>query len=106
MKTNRRTFLSAATSCGLGSLAGGAPRDSHGAEPAGAVIVPERKVPVLAEADVVVCGGGTAGISAAYCAARHGAKVILLERWPSLGGMATNAPRPRGIIATPLCNAV
>jgi hypothetical protein len=46
---------------------------------------------VLAEADVVVCGGGTAGISAAYCAARHGAKVILLERWPSLGGMATNA---------------
>jgi len=46
---------------------------------------------VLAEADVVVCGGGTAGIAAAYCAARHGAKVILLERWPSLGGMATNA---------------
>ncbi len=40
---------------------------------------------------MVVCGGGTAGISAAYCAARRGAKVILLERWPSLGGMATNA---------------
>ena len=40
---------------------------------------------------MVVCGGGTAGISAACCAARHGAKVILLERWPSLGGMATNA---------------
>ena len=46
---------------------------------------------MLAEADVVVCGGGTAGIAAACCAARHGAKVVLLERWPSLGGMATNA---------------
>jgi len=55
------------------------------------VLVPARKLPVLAEADVVVCGGGTAGIAAACCAARHGAKVILLERWPSLGGMATNA---------------
>lgn len=62
-----------------------------GASDPGFVTVPERKVPVLAEADVVVCGGGTAGISAACCAARHGAKVILLERWPSLGGMATNA---------------
>jgi len=58
---------------------------------AGQVVLPERKVPVLAEADVVVCGGGTAGISAAFCAARHGAKVVLLERWPSIGGMATNA---------------
>lgn len=57
----------------------------------GFVAVPAREIPVLAEADVVVCGGGTAGISAACCAARHGVKVILLERWPSLGGMATNA---------------
>jgi len=53
--------------------------------------IPARTIPVLGEADVVVCGGGTAGISAAYCAARHKAKVILIERWPSLGGMATNA---------------
>jgi hypothetical protein len=53
--------------------------------------VRERRVPVLAEGDVVVCGGGPAGIAAACCAARHGAKVVLLERWPSVGGMATNA---------------
>ena len=53
--------------------------------------IPARKVPVLAEADVVVCGGGTAGIAAACCAARHGCRVVLLERWPSVGGMATNA---------------
>jgi len=48
-------------------------------------------VPVLAETDLLVCGGGTAGIATAWCAARHGARVLLLERWPTLGGMATNA---------------
>jgi hypothetical protein len=57
----------------------------------GLVLAPAREIPVLATADVIVCGGGTAGISAAYCAARLGAKVILLERYPSVGGMATNA---------------
>jgi len=55
------------------------------------VRVPERMLPVLAEADVVVVGGGPAGIAAAVSAARHGAAVILLERWPSVGGQATNA---------------
>ena len=53
--------------------------------------VPGTEVEVLAEADVVVCGGGCAGITAAVAAARHGASVVLLERWPSVGGMATNA---------------
>ena len=55
------------------------------------ILVPQHDVPVLTEADVVVCGGGPAGIAAACCAARHGADVVLLERWPSVGGMATNA---------------
>ena len=53
--------------------------------------LPQRPVEVLAEADVVVCGGGCAGVTAAVSAARHGASVILIERWPSVGGMATNA---------------
>jgi hypothetical protein len=79
MKTTRRNFLLGAVG---GALAAGANKTLAAAE---------RKLPVLAEADIVVCGGGTAGVSAACCAARHGAKVILLERWPSLGGMATNA---------------
>ncbi|MEI6503413.1 MAG: FAD-dependent oxidoreductase, partial [Armatimonadota bacterium] len=39
----------------------------------------------------MVCGGGPAGITAAVSAARHGASVVLLERWPSVGGQATNA---------------
>lgn len=53
--------------------------------------VPAAKVEVLAEADVVVCGGGCAGVTAAVAAARHGAAVVLIERWPTVGGMATNA---------------
>jgi hypothetical protein len=44
---------------------------------------------VIDEADVVVVGGGPGGHSAAIAAARNGAKVILLERYGHLGGMAT-----------------
>lgn len=53
------------------------------------VHIPASSVEVLAECDVLVCGGGCSGITAAVSAARHGAKVILLERWPFVGGMAT-----------------
>jgi hypothetical protein len=95
MKANRRKFMLSAAGGTVGVLAATAGAFAEGAKTEsdnpGVVVIPERKVPVLAEADVVVCGGGTAGISAACCAARHGVKVILLERWPSLGGMATNA---------------
>ncbi len=95
MKTTRRNFILAAAKGSFGALAALPDASAQTAQPIGKqpgmVIIPEHKVPVLAEADVVVCGGGTAGIAAAYCAAKHGAKVLLLERWPSLGGMATNA---------------
>src|SRR5690606_27458274 len=40
-------------------------------------------------ADVVVCGGGVAGTMAAVAAARHGASVVLVERYGFLGGNAT-----------------
>ena len=53
--------------------------------------IPAQEVPVLHECDVLVCGGGCSGIAAAISAARHGCRVTLLERWPSVGGMATNA---------------
>lgn len=39
--------------------------------------------------DVLVCGGGVAGTMAAVAAARHGARVILAERYGFLGGNAT-----------------
>ena len=44
---------------------------------------------VTASCDVLVCGGGFAGISAALAAARQGADVILLERQFLLGGLGT-----------------
>ena len=50
---------------------------------------PAREIPVIAEAEVVVCGGGPGGFSAAIAAARHGAKTVLIERYGFLGGLAT-----------------
>ena len=91
MKNSRRHFILTAVSGTSGALAATAQAAEPSGKQPGVLVIPERNIPVVAEADVVVCGGGTAGVSAAVCAARHGAKVILLERWPSLGGMATNA---------------
>ncbi|MDD5288519.1 MAG: FAD-dependent oxidoreductase [Dehalococcoidales bacterium] len=52
-------------------------------------VIDRQEVPVFAEADVVVVGGGPAGIGAALAAARNGAKTILVEKFGSLGGMQT-----------------
>src|SRR5664280_550908 len=41
--------------------------------------------------DVLVVGGGAAGVAAAIAAGRAGAQVVLLERYGFLGGMATAA---------------
>lgn len=50
---------------------------------------PARDVQIASRADVVVVGGGPAGVSAALAAARNGAKVTLLERYNHLGGLAS-----------------
>jgi flavin-dependent dehydrogenase len=50
---------------------------------------PSRSTPVKAETEVLVIGGGSAGVSAAVAAARNGADVILVERLGYLGGLAT-----------------
>lgn len=52
---------------------------------------PAREVPVYGEYDVVVLGGGPAGIAAAVAAGRAGRAVLLLERYGFLGGMGTAA---------------
>src|SRR5512147_915965 len=52
---------------------------------------PARRTPVFGEYDVAVLGGGPAGIAAATSAARHGARVLLVERYGFLGGMGTAA---------------
>jgi phytoene dehydrogenase-like protein len=53
--------------------------------------LPPCRVSVLGESDVRVCGGGCAGVAAAVAAARHGCTVTLVDRRPTVGGMATNA---------------
>jgi len=60
-------------------------------EPAGARTVrePARDVPVMAECDVAVFGGGPAGVCAAAAAARAGKRTVLVERHNCLGGMST-----------------
>lgn len=48
-----------------------------------------RAIPLHATCDVLVVGGGPAGVAAAVSAARAGADVILLERYNHLGGLST-----------------
>ena len=53
------------------------------------VRIAQQDIPVVKETDVIVVGGGLAGVSAAVAAARHGAKVTLIEKSIVLGGLAT-----------------
>ncbi|MEA2997125.1 MAG: hypothetical protein QOG74_2674, partial [Alphaproteobacteria bacterium] len=52
---------------------------------------PERKIPVRHDHEVVVLGGGPAGIAAAAAAAGAGRRTLLIERYGFLGGMGTAA---------------
>jgi len=52
---------------------------------------PARRTPVAGKVDVLVAGGGPAGIAAALAAARQGARTLLVERYGYLGGMITGA---------------
>lgn len=53
------------------------------------VTEPSRQVPVLAETDVLVIGGGPSGTAAAIAASRTGAETWLVERYNHLGGLWT-----------------
>ena len=80
MDFNRRNFLKVATA----TLAAGGV-GSAGAAPSGHAL---NAAPWL-DADVVVSGGGPAGVCAAVSAARMGAKIVLVERFGCLGGNLT-----------------
>lgn len=53
------------------------------------IVEPERRTPVLGEPQVLVVGGGAAGIAAACAAARSGVETLLVERFGFLGGTLT-----------------
>lgn len=50
---------------------------------------PAREIPITRDVDVVVVGGGPAGLVAAVAAARNAARTVLVERFGYLGGTAT-----------------
>ena len=51
---------------------------------------PRRNLPVVAEVDILVAGGGMAGLTAAITAGRMGLRTLLVEYFGHLGGNATN----------------
>lgn len=97
----RRTFLKSAAALAAGaSLSPGA---AQAAEQKSGTSPLTRTYPVLAETDVLVAGGGPAGIGAALGAALAGAKTLLIENHSFFGGvgawclgMPINQMRPKG----------
>lgn len=67
------------------------------------MIIERIETPIIKKCDVLVCGGGFAGISAAIAAARQNKKVVLLEKSFMLGGLATS-----GLVTyyLPLCDGL
>jgi hypothetical protein len=57
--------------------------------PTASIREPARDVKVAGRADVLVIGGGPAGMAAAFAAARNGASTLLVERYNHLGGLAS-----------------
>jgi hypothetical protein len=79
---NRRDFSKRSLALGLGALA-----ESAGAQSPDAYQEAARKLPVR-RFDVVVAGGGTAGVVAALASARQGARTVLVETKGYTGGVA------------------
>jgi hypothetical protein len=61
----------------------------------------DETIPVVASYDIIVAGGGVAGIAAALSATRAGKKVLLIEKSTMLGGLATLG---RINLFVPMCN--
>jgi hypothetical protein len=86
---DRREFSKTMLAAGMGIGAASAPETAFaGGQPAAYYEEPARKLPVR-KFDVVVAGGGTAGVVAATAAARQGAKTALVEVKGYPGGTVT-----------------
>jgi hypothetical protein len=87
---SRRGFISAAvasgTAVGASQLASAA---AEGEPKPGEFREPSHDIPLADDADVIVCGAGPAGVTAAIMAARAGARVRLFEWRGCLGGVWT-----------------
>jgi hypothetical protein len=87
---NRRTFLHSSLAVVGGSALLSTGQAANPAVAKGDVFSePPREIPLVDDADVIVCGAGPAGVSAAVAAARSGARVRLFEWRGCLGGVWT-----------------
>lgn len=91
---NRRHFLGMAT---MGAGAALFPDNTYANKDSGILqnkelgfTEPAKNIPIKGDFDVIVCGGGPAGIAAAVSAARTGARTLLIESGGCLGGVWTS----------------
>ncbi len=86
---NRRSFLKS-SACAAGAFF--APGDYHhyGDLTSQTGITFSKRLPVIGSYDVVICGGGPAGIGAALSARREGLSVVLIDNQAQLGGMGVS----------------
>jgi hypothetical protein len=90
-RIDRRRFFQTGTAAAVGFSAVGSVHAQAGEASLGKETVREaaREVPVVEDADVVVCGAGPAGVAAALASARTGASTRLIEVNGCLGGVWT-----------------
>ncbi|AMV35039.1 hypothetical protein VN12_23130 [Pirellula sp. SH-Sr6A] len=87
---SRRGFLASAVAGAGFTLGASVQSDASPILPEG-FQEPPRSLPLNSSFDVIVCGAGPAGVTAAIHAARGGAKVLLLEAHGALGGVWTSS---------------
>ncbi len=88
-RIDRRRFFQAGTAAAVGFSGAGMVRADEEASDGQTVGEVAREIPVVEDADVVVCGAGPAGVAAALASARTGATTRLIEVNGCLGGVWT-----------------